>query len=215
MDLILSDTNQLLNNLFDDTEKEILKEIEEEIIRNPVSYNIEKLWVLDKRIGGIGAYSMPVNPVINPLPGGIGRIIYRPLQYARSNMEINNINDNARYAIQNVGLHLEGLVRYILKEDRIIKVMPSSKMTLGQGINKLQKYNFDNNIFINLNHILSIYNLAKHGLNIDEKRQRTFTPMDTIIFYLSSRKIGNSLLTNYKEDLYLELTIYLDRLDIN
>src|SRR5665647_3764353 len=141
VDPILSDSNQLLTNLFDDREKAILKEIEEEIINKPVFYDIEKLWILDKNIGGIGAYSMPANPVRNPLPGGIGRTIYRPLQYARANIEINNINDHARYAIQNVGLHLEGLVKYIVKKERTLGLMPPSKMTLGQGINKLHKHN--------------------------------------------------------------------------
>ncbi len=215
MDPILLDTYQLLNNLFDEDEIAVLKEIEDEITSNPVHYVIDKLWGLDRNIGGIGAYSMPANPVRNPLPRGIGRTIYRPLQYARANIEINNINDHSRYAIQNVGLHLEGLVKYIVKKERMIGIMPSSKMTLGQAINKLHTKNHDERNLTNLKYILGIYNMSKHGVNNDENRQRTFTPMDAIIFYLSSRKIGNSLLTNYREDLYMEIENYIDRLDIN
>jgi len=215
MDKILPNTYRLLCNLFDDYERTILSEIENELRKNPINYDLKILWKLDRSIGGIGAYSMPADPVLNPMPGGIGRTIYRPLQYARENMEISNINHNSRYVIQNVGLHLEGLVKYVIRQERIIKITPSSKVTLGQAIRKLNPNKYEKKYFDNLTDILELYNLSKHGLNNDKKRQRTFTPMDAIIFYLSSRKIGNKLLENHLKDLYKEIDKYIDRLIIN
>lgn len=46
------------------------------------------LWKEDQRIGGIGGYCMPQNPVKNPFPSGIKRELYRPLQYARAEIDI-------------------------------------------------------------------------------------------------------------------------------
>ena len=88
-------------------------------------------------------------------------------------------------------------------------------MTLGQAIKKLNKVKYSEKVFKSLEFILKIYNRSKHEIENDQNRLRTFTPLDAIIFYLASRKIGNELLINHKNDLYKEMSEYIYRLDIS
>jgi len=118
---ILDETRFLYNQHFNDKEKKILYEIEDELNKELSEYDLSLLWSYDAAIGKIGAYSMPANPTLNPFPGGIARKIYRPLQYARAAMDIMDINMRPRNIIRDIGLHFEGLTRYILKKETRLK----------------------------------------------------------------------------------------------
>ena len=61
-------------------------------------HRTEILWKTDALIGGIGGYCMPANPVKNPFPSGVKRELYRPLQYARSSIDMCDVRIFARTA---------------------------------------------------------------------------------------------------------------------
>ncbi|GEM_PF-5908346 len=60
----------LYNNL-DDHIKKCINKFVLLIIEMKENYQTDSLWVTDQKIGGIGAYAMPPNPVINPFSRGI------------------------------------------------------------------------------------------------------------------------------------------------
>lgn len=78
-------------------------------------YDTAVLWKTDALIGGIGGYCMPANPVLNPFPSGVKRELYRPLQYARSSIDLCDVRIFARQVVENSGMHLEAVCRLFLK----------------------------------------------------------------------------------------------------
>lgn len=84
-------------------------------------YETDKLWIVDQKIGGIGDYAMPSNPIVNPFPGGIERSFYRPLQYARCNIDIRDIRFRARYIVQSCCMYLETVCRLVLKRYKVFR----------------------------------------------------------------------------------------------
>ena len=56
---------------------------------------------MDKEIDGIGGYGMPSDPKKNPFPSGEYRELFRPLQYARSEIEVTTVHFHSRYVVMN------------------------------------------------------------------------------------------------------------------
>lgn len=158
-------------------------------------YVTDILWITDQKIGGIGAYAMPPDPVINTFPGGIERSLYRPLQYARSDIDICDIRMHARYIVQNCGMHLEVICRIILQTHKVFGDLRFHNTTLGKAIQLIKGLNIvDNNIIIALDNFVKVYNLSKHEVNHDESRERLFNAYEAVTAYYSARVLGVHLL---------------------
>jgi hypothetical protein len=194
-------------NYLNQYERELINSLESEIIKDSRNYNLSRLWEYDSIIGGIGAYSMPADPTKNPFKGGCSREIFRPLQYARCNMEILNIAYTTRNIIRDIGLHLEFVLKYILKWNSSLGSIRFNKLTLG-GLNQklYEKSLIDDDNYDLLKNVVKIYNDSKHSINMDIERDSSFTIGDAIIFYIVSRRIATSLLEPYYTRIYKEMT---------
>jgi len=154
-------------------------------------YLTDSLWELDFMIGGIGRYCMPPNPVNNPFPAGIERELYRPLQYARSNIDICDVRMQARFVIESAGMHLEAACRLYLKEKCALGNMRFYNTTLGKAVNKIKQIGeFEANVINALQNFVSVYNRSKHEINQDDSRERLFNAYDAITVYFTVRVLG-------------------------
>ena len=111
----LPESINLYNSIFSDKQKSDIQKILDEIYKNIDNYSTKVLWEVDKEIGGIGGYCMPCDPIKNPFPGGEYRELFRPLQYARSEIDITGVYIHSKYVVLNCGLHLESVVRLVFK----------------------------------------------------------------------------------------------------
>ena len=202
----LSESKELLNLLLTEVQKEVIDRAVKEIKENPENYNIDFFWKLDSSIGGIGGYCIEFNTTFNPFPAGLNRDLFRPLQYAWADIEVGkDIYSHARHAVQDSGLHLEWVVKYVAwkTSNRIGRANLSiKKMTLGQGIKILEErkvlsFNLIRPLYI----FLKLYNKSKHDVNQDEERERLFSPADALISYISVRIIGRELLRPYDDEI--------------
>ncbi|WP_066507620.1 hypothetical protein [Abyssisolibacter fermentans] len=197
----LTETKFIYNVILSQRYKKGILNVLDEVIENPRTYTLQELWEIDKDIGGIGGYCMPCDPKKNPFPGGEYRKLFRPLQYARSNMEVNNIHINARYVIHSSGMHLEEVLRFMLSKYSIIGRIRYSNTTLGKATNILSKRNkLPNEIVEDLFKFIALYNKSKHEINLDDKRKRLFMASDAIIGYLGARIIGYRILKMIEHD---------------
>lgn len=195
MNLALPESIKLYNSIFSDEEKKEIEEILKEINTNANTYSTKLLWELDKKIGGIGGYCLPCDPVKNPFPGGEYRELFRPLQYARSEIDISGVHLHSRYVVSNSGLHLEAVVRLALKKYKFLGNIRFMNSTLGNATKKLENVNdIPKDLIKHLFDFVKIYNKSKHEINQDENRKRLFMAEDAIISYLSARIIGYRLL---------------------
>ncbi|WHH58262.1 hypothetical protein [Petroclostridium sp. X23] len=191
MNKMLSESQVLSNYIFTEKQKEQIQEILNEIRQHPRNYSTQAIWVFDSEIGGIGAYCMPANPVYNPFPGGINRSLFRPLQYARSEIDIQNIHLSARYVIQYSGMHLESLMRLILSNTSFLGHMRFYNSTFGKAVHKInQRKLLPKEIIDALYKFIPIYNISKHEINHSNERERLFDPADALISYFAARIIG-------------------------
>jgi len=191
----------LYQHILSEKQKSSVEEILDEINRNIETYSTDLIWEVDKEIGGIGGYCMPCNPIINPYPGGEYRQLFRPLQYARSEIDIANVHMSSRYIVFYSGLHLETVVRLVLAKIKILGNLKYMNTTLGRATKKLQKSGgIPDELIEGLFHFVPIYNKSKHEVNQDEDRKRLFMPSDAIIAYLSARILGFQLLKIINHD---------------
>lgn len=148
---------------------------------------------------------MPANPINNPFPGGIKREFYRPLQYARSNIDILDLSLTSRYIIQSCGMHLESICRELLKRNNLIKIR-FNNMTLGKLINKIcEQKILPKEIIDALFKFVKIYNKSKHEVNQSNKRERLFNSKDALAIYFIVRILGVKILRGMKiEDSFYE-----------
>jgi len=217
-DEILPESKELLNVILTKEQKEVIEWAFKEIKEYPESYNIDFFWKLDASIGGIGGYCMPFDPTRNPFPAGIGRSLFRPLQYAASDIEVGkDIYFHARHAVQDAGLHLEMVSGFALyrADNKIGKfILQFKKLTLGQFINELTKRKIlQQHLIEPLKLFVELYNKSKHEVNQDEGRERLFSPADALIAYTSARILGKELLKPYYPEILKSISKYLDRLD--
>jgi len=112
---ILAQSLRIYNN-FSSNEKENINIFFKLIKNNEYNEFLDLLWKLDAEIGEIGGYSFSANPVGQaPIAKGLGRELFRPLQYARSEFEMHSY-PTGRYIVDNLGLHLEIVMKYILRK---------------------------------------------------------------------------------------------------
>lgn len=154
-------------------------------------YLADVLWETDFMLGGIGGYCMPPNPVKNPFPAGVERELYRPLQYARSNIDICDVRMQARYIVECLGMHLEAVCRLYLRERCSLGNIRFHNTTLGKAVYKIKQMGeFDTNVINALQNFVAVYNRSKHEINQDEARERMFNAYDAIVAYFAVRVLG-------------------------
>lgn len=158
-------------------------------------YSCKNLWIADQMLGGIGGYCMPANPVSNPYPADQKRILYRPLQYVRSEIEICDVRMHARYAIQMSGMHLESVCRIYLQNRKAFASLRFRNTTLGKTVQQMQSMQeIDSAIIDGLFAYVSVYNRSKHEINQDDSRERLFNAYDAVVGYYSARILGLTIL---------------------
>lgn len=181
----------LYNKLLDKDVKEgINKFLRQDFDNKNQRYETDMLWKTDALIGGVGGYCLPSNSLKNPYPKGIERELYRPLQYAKEEIDIRYGRINARYIIDMCGMHLEAASRLLLKGS-ILEELRFSNCTLGKAVHRIaQKKILDNYVIEALYDFVQIYNRSKHEVNQDENRERLFSTDDAIVVYFATRILG-------------------------
>lgn len=61
MKTALPETVYIYNNLLIDEQKSIIEDFLKNVQVNKEKYDTTSLWIMDKKIGGIGGYCMPAN----------------------------------------------------------------------------------------------------------------------------------------------------------
>ncbi len=152
------------------------------------------LWKIDALIGGVGGYCLPSSSLINPYPVGIERELYRPLQYAKEDINLGYGRVNARYIIDMCGMHLEAACR-LLVMNSMLDEFRFFNCTLGKAVHRIEKKKLlDGNVIQALYDFVQIYNRSKHEVNQDETRKRLFSTDDAIVAYFATRILGVSIL---------------------
>lgn len=189
----------LFDSVLDNDTQKCIKDFISLEIEQKEKYETDKLWIVDQKIGGRGAYSMPSNPIINPFPGGIERSLYRPLQYARCDIDICDIRIHGRYIVQNCGMHLETVCRLVLRTYKVFGDLRFHNTTLGKAIQLIKGLNIlDSSNIISLENFVKIYNLSKHEVNQEQSRARLFNAYEALTAYYSARVLGVQLLRKIK-----------------
>lgn len=160
-----------------------------------------EIWKYDQKIGGIGGYATPLNPIKNPFNKYESfRNVYRSLQYARSNMFIGT---RPRYIICDTGLHIESLIKILVRKKILLGVARNNRQ-LGKNIEVLYKSKVINQELYNrLDNLRKILNLAKHDTS--SETNLTFSYLDATVFYFEGRNVGIELLKIIEDKNCLEI----------
>ena len=185
----------LYNKLFDEAVKEGISEfLRQDFDNKDEKYKTDMLWEIDALIGGVGGYCLPSSSSNNPYPAGIERELYRPLQYAKEEIDLGYGRVNARYIIDMCGMHLEAACR-LLVMNSVLDEFRFSNCTLGKAVHRIEKKKLlDGNVIQALYDFVQIYNRSKHEVNQDETRERLFSTDDAIVVYFATRILGVSIL---------------------
>lgn len=185
----------LYNKLFDEAVKEGINEfLRQDFDNKDEKYKTDMLWEIDVLIGGVGGYCLPSSSSKNPYPVWIERELYRPLQYAKEEIDLGYGRVNARYIIDMCGMHLEAACR-LLVMNSVLDEFRFSNCTLGKAVHRIEKKKLlDGNVIQALYDFVQIYNRSKHEVNQDETRERLFSTDDAIVAYFATRILGVSIL---------------------
>ena len=185
----------LYDKLFDKDVKEGISEfLRQDFDNKDRKYKTDMLWKIDALIGGVGGYCLPSSSSRNPYPAGIERELYRPLQYAKEEIDFGYSRLNARYIIDMCGMHLEAACRLLLMNS-ILDEFRFSNCTLGKAVHRIDKKKMlDDNIIQALYDFIQIYNRSKHEVNQDETRERLFSTDVEIVVYFATRILGVNIL---------------------
>lgn len=195
MDRAVEDSRWLYTHVLNEHQKQIVRETIIEIDENDKNYSLEKFWDADKKIGGLGGYNLPKNPINNPFPYGIKRSIFRPLQYAASEMDIRDIRYGARHIVQYAGMHLEATTKFYLILNLKLGKLRNYNATLGKVVHKLDQLKLlDEKTIEGLFVFIRLYNKSKHEVNMDRTRERLFSVSDALVVYLAARILGKRIL---------------------
>ena len=200
----------LYNKLFDEAVKEGISEfLRQDFDNKDEKYKTDMLWKIDALIGGVGGYCLPSSSSKNPYPAGIERELYRPLQYAKEDIDLGYGRVNARYIIDMCGMHLEAACR-LLVMNSVLDEFRFSNCTLGKAVHRIEKKKLlDGNVIQALYDFVQIYNRSKHEVNQDETRERLFSTDDAIVVYFATRILGVSILQKLgREESFKEYDIY-------
>lgn len=194
MEISHAELQKLFDTVFPENLKIVITTFIEEISLED-KYSCKDLWIADQMLGGIGGYCMPANPVSNPYPSGQKRTLYRPLQYARSEMEICDVRMHARYVVQMCGMHLESVCRLYLQNRKTLGSLRFGNTTLGKAVQHMQSMQeMDSAIIDGLFAFVGVYNRSKHEINQDDSRERLFNAYDAVVGYYSARILGLAIL---------------------
>ncbi len=176
---------------------ELIQSTLDNIKNNPKAYSIYEFNKLDESVGGVGGYCLPINPIYNPFPHNFIREVFRPLQYAYSDIFYGIIN-HSRFSVWMSGLHLESTVRIILKSKCFLGNLRYYNTTLGKAVFKLKQLNIlpDSTIQA-LFAFIPVLNKAKHDINMDDSRARLFLPSDALFSYIIARILGLELISYF------------------
>ncbi|MCM3768129.1 hypothetical protein [Neobacillus niacini] len=200
----LPETNFIYEKLLSDEQKGYIKAFLDEIETKKEKYETQVLWLMDQKIGGIGGYCMPADPKKNPFPGGLERELFRPLQYARSEIDVLDVRLHARHVIQYSGMHLEAVMRLFVVSTKLMGKLRFSKSTLGKLAHETKEKNIFDKVLINsLFNFIVLFNKAKHEVNMSDERARLFSVEDAIISYFAARIIGKTVLAEIEYPLSL------------
>ena len=199
---LLSESKILFNEAFNEEQQKVVGKLILEAEEGEKDIFLKSIWEYDQYIGGIGGYSMPPNPIYNPYPGGEYRELFRPLQYARSDMHHDlQYYSHHRNIVMMSGMHLEGVLRAVLKKTKTFGSLRYATITLGKATNEIKKMNIQPPAVINsLYAFVKLYNKSKHEVNHDEERERLFDLSDAIVCYLAARVIRVKLLVSIEHD---------------
>ena len=121
--------------------------------------------------------------------------MFRPLQYARSEIDFCDIRLHARHVVHYCGMHLEAVLRVFLKQNKMFGGLRYFNSTLGKVAHEISKLKIIDNILIEvLFKLVTLFNKAKHEVNMFEERPRLFSEADAIICYFAARIIGKEIL---------------------
>lgn len=195
MEIYHRELRYIFDKFFTEELKNCIKQFIKDVEVSGKEYSTTNLWIQDQMIGGIGGYCMPSEPVKNPFPAGIERELYRPLQYARSEIEIIDVRVHPRHVIHMSGMHLEVVCRLFLKNTANFGQFRFSNITLGKAVHKISDMNvIDDGIIDIMQKFVPVFNRAKHDVNQDESRDRLFSAYDAVVAYFTARLIGVALL---------------------
>ena len=185
----------LYNKLFDEAVKEGINEfLRQDFDNKDEKYKTDMLWEIDALIGGVGGYCLPSSSSKNPYPAWIERELYRPLKYAKEEIDLGYGRVNARYIIDMCGMHLEAACR-LLVMNSVLDEFRFSNCTLGKAVHRIEKKKLlDGNVIQALYDFVQIYNRSKHEVNQDETRERLFSTDDALVAYFATRILGVSIL---------------------
>lgn len=185
----------LYNKLFDEAVKEGINEfLRQDFDNKDEKYKTDMLWEIDALIGGVGGYCLPSSSSKNPYSAWIERELYRPLQYAKEEIDLGYGRVNARYIIDMCGMHLEAACR-LLVMNSVLDEFRFSNCTLGKAVHRIEKKKLlDGNVIQALYDFVQIYNRSKHEVNQDETMERLFSTDDAIVAYFATRILGVSIL---------------------
>lgn len=191
----LPESKYIFDELLNEEQKNKIVIFLKELYEKKEQYETNIIWQMDQDIGGIGGYCMPSNPMKNPFPGGLNRELFRPLQYARSEIDICDIRMHSRQIVHYSGMHLEAVLKLFLKHRKTLRNFRFYKLTLGKAAHEIAKMNVvDAKVIDVLFNFIVLYNKAKHEVNMFEERARLFAPSDAIVCYFSARIIGQVIL---------------------
>jgi len=123
------------------------------------------------------------------------RELFRPLQYARSEIDVLDIRLHPRHVIHYSGMHLEAVMRLFVTKTKLMGKLRFSKSTLGKLAHEAKERNIFDRVLINsLFNFIVLFNKAKHEVNLYDERPRLFTVEDAIVCYFAARIIGKTVL---------------------
>ncbi|WP_411167752.1 hypothetical protein ACH36K_11410 [Clostridium sp. MB05] len=153
---------------------------------------------------------MPSDPRFIPFPEDEERKLFRSLQYVRSEIDICDIRINSRHVVHYSGMHLESVLRLFLSKTKMCGNLRFFNSTLGKAAHEVNKMNvFDKSFIEVLFKFITLYNKAKHEVNMINNRARLFSVADAIICYFAARIIGQVILIK------LQYPLSLNTYDIN
>ncbi|WP_318509123.1 hypothetical protein [Bacillus sp. T3] len=200
----LPETKLIFKKLLNEEQRGYIKTFLNEIETKKEKYETQVLWLMDQKIGGIGGYCMPADPKKNPFPGGLERELFRPLQYARSEIDVLDVRLHARHVIHYSGMHLEAVMRLFVVSTKLMGKLRFSKSTLGKLAHEAKEKNIFDEVLINsLFNFIVLFNKAKHEVNMRDERARLFSVEDAIVSYFAARIIGKTVLTKIEYPLSL------------
>lgn len=131
--------------------------------------------------------------ILSPFQGIVEREYFRPLQYARSDIQICDIRLRSRNIIHMIGTHLEIVCREVLINGNKFARLIHYNTTFGKTVKEIEKKIYYIEIINALYKFVKLYNMAKHETNSFEERSRLFTIDNAITAYFAARVLGMNI----------------------